>query len=489
MGKYSILMASSEAAPYAKTGGLGDVVSALYQNFKRNGHEIRLILPGYKKILEGQWEVEGVLESMCVPMGEGEIWCSVKRVSGTEVYLIQHDNFFSREELYNDSEYQEYVDNPYRYGFFCRAVLQFAIDTGFSPDIIHVNDWQTGVIPAYIKREFSSHPSFRKTASVLTIHNIAYQGSYHSGIFRWLGLDINDFNPDVFEDHGKMNFLKGGVAFADMVNTVSPTYAEEVRQPGGGFGLAPYLTNKGESFCGILNGVDYNDWSPWNDSYIKERYSLKRLEGKAVCKRDMQERMGLKPDPDVPVIGMISRIVHQKGFDLVRDMIENILHSMSVQFTILGTGERELENFFSELHKMYPGRVGVHIGFNNELAHVIEAGSDMFCMPSLFEPCGLNQLYSLKYGAVPIVRATGGLNDTVVNYDEKRGTGTGFKFYYPGSLALADTIGWAVSTYYDRPDHFQAVRIEGMNQDFSWKRSAARYLKLYRMALKKKHNE
>jgi starch synthase len=280
--------------------------------------------------------------------------------------------------------------------------------------------------------------------------------------------------------------LKGGIHFADTVNTVSPTYARETTSSHGGFGLAPYLTNKGDNYRGILNGVDYGIWSPEKDAYIPKRYSAKNPAGKAECKRLLQKEFLLREDPGVALIGIVGRFVHQKGFELVAGCVEQILSAMHTQFVVLGSGEGRLESYFGDLPRRYPGRAGSFIGFNNRLAHLIEAGCDFFCMPSMHEPCGLNQLYSLRYGTLPIVRATGGLDDTVTNYDEATGSGTGFKFWEPTSKALFYTVGWAISTYYDRKYHMAQLISNAMSQDFSWNRSAQEYVSLYRKAMANK---
>jgi starch synthase len=320
----------------------------------------------------------------------------------------------------------------------------------------------------------------------LTIHNVAYQGVYTAEHFSYLGLQWGNFTPAKFEDHGRVNMLKGGIFYADMVNTVSPTYANETRTPFLAHGLAPYLSDKGENYVGILNGVDYEIWDPRSDPLLPARYSAKDLSGKAVCKAQMQRRFGLEEAPDVPVLAVISRMVPQKGLDLLAQVIESILNQMRAQFVILGAGDKGMENFYGTLPGRYPGRVGSFIGYHNELSHWIEAGADFFVMPSIFEPCGLNQIYSLRYGTIPIVRATGGLEDTVQQYDESTGAGTGFKFWEPSAHALYYAVGWAVSTYYDRKPHLRKMIKAAMAQDFSWAKSAEGYLRVYERALANK---
>jgi starch synthase len=322
-----------------------------------------------------------------------------------------------------------------------------------------------------------------KAASVLTIHNIAYQGVYSAAHYNYLGLQWGNFTPDKFEDHGRVNFLKGGLYYADMANTVSPNYARETRTPEGAFGLAPYLNNKGSNYTGILNGADYEEWDPRVDRLIPANFSPEDLAGKATCKAALQRRFGLQEDPNVPILASISRFVSQKGLDLLAQVIGSILDNMLVQVVVLGAGDKGLENFYGNLPTRFPGRAGSFIGYNNELSHWIEAGADFFIMPSMFEPCGLNQMYSLRYGTLPIVRATGGLDDTVQQYEEASGNGTGFKFWEPSPAAIYYTIGWAVSTYYDRPQQMQVMIQRAMQQDYSWEHSAREYVEVYEKAL------
>ena len=301
--------------------------------------------------------------------------------------------------------------------------------------------------------------------------------------YAYTGLKWNNFTSDKFEDDGGMNYLKGGIQYADIVTTVSPKYAWETRTPDGGLGMAPYLNDKGDQYLGILNGVDYSVWNPAIDPLIPAIFSIEDLTGKKVCKRELQRRLNLEMDEDIPLIGVVSRFADQKGLDLLADAIEDILNNMRVQFAILGSGEKRLEAYYGDLPHRYPGRVSSYIGYQNELSHWIEAGSDFFVMPSRYEPCGLNQIYSLKYGTLPIVRATGGLDDTVEQYNEANGDGTGFKFWGISSHAVYYTIGWAVSTYFDRPHHVLQMQQKGMKQRYSWEKSATHYLEAYRRAI------
>lgn len=483
-----IVMAASECIPYIKTGGLADVVGALPGALKQIGHEVIVILPLYSSIEYDLNSLYPYLDSLGVWMGNTLEWCSVHTadMGGTQVYFIESQKYFSRYGLYHDASFNDYLDNPYRFGFLSRAALQLCKDIGFEPDIVHVHDWHTALIPGFLKIWHWNDPILSRAASVLTIHNLAYQGVYDKEVFDYLGLRWENFTSDRYEDNGKINFLKGGIVFADMVNTVSPTYARETLTPSGGYGLAPYLSNRGDSYLGILNGCDYENWNPATDPLIPARYTSEDLSGKAICKQALQERFNLEVNHHIPIIGVVSRLVNQKGLDLLAEVIESIVSQMQVQFAILGSGEKALETFYGQISTRYAGKIGSFIGYSNELSHLIEAGSDFFIMPSIYEPCGLNQMYSLKYGTLPIVRATGGLDDTVQQYDERSGQGTGFKFWEISAKAIYYTVGWAVSTYYDRPQHMKNMIKLAMIQDYSWEKSALAYLKLYQNAIDKK---
>lgn len=483
-----IVMIASECVPYAKTGGLADVVGALPKALNKMGHEVIVVMPLYGSIDFIHHGLRPFLQPMGVWMGDTEEWCSVFVADNEDVpvYFVEANKYFDRPGLYHDENFNDYLDNPRRFGFLTRAALQLCRDMSFVPDIVHVHDWQTALASAYLKIWHWDDPTLGGAASVLTIHNIAYQGVYPASHFPYLGLQWGNFTSDKFEDHGQINFLKGGIVYADMVNTVSPTYASETRAPGGGYGLAPYLNDKGDRYIGILNGVEYDVWNPETDPLIPARYSSADLSGKSICKRELQRRFWLDEDPETPLIGIVSRFASQKGLDLLAQVIEGVVKDMQVQFVILGAGDKELEYYYGGLPARYRGRIGSYIGYQNEIAHWIEAGADFFLMPSLYEPCGLNQMYSLRYGTLPIVRATGGLDDTVEQYNEPNGGGTGFKFWSADSNAIYYTVGWAVSTYFDRPHHIQKMRQVAMAQDFSWQRSAEMYLSLYEQAIRHK---
>ena len=486
-----IIMIASECVPYIKTGGLADVVGALPKALRALGHDVRVILPKYSKIDTVKHGLKQTQSGMGVWMGETQEWCSVdEAIMGEDipVYFIEFWKYFEREGLYNDSKNRAYDDNAQRFTFFTRAALQLCIERQLNPDIIHVHDWQTAAAPAYLKTWFWNHPTFKNTASVFTIHNINYQGLFPKTDYNYTGLSWDNFKYDEFEDHGNFNLMKGGIAFADMVSTVSPTYAKETSSSDLGRGMQKPLTQKGNRYWGILNGVDYDDWDPRNDQLIPANYSAYDLSGKLTCKEELQELFGLEPNPDLPIVGVVSRFAGQKGLDIfynaIHDYYYNHEHKAGpVQFVILGSGDKKLEGLFMDLPRHYPGKVGTYIGYDNRRAHWIEAGSDFFAMPSHFEPCGLNQMYSLRYGTLPVVRNTGGLADTIEQYDEKTGLGTGFKFWDNTPTSISNTLAWAISTYHYRTHHMESMILRAMEQDFGWENSAKVYVEMYRRAI------
>jgi len=445
-GSLKIVLVSSECVPFAKTGGLGDVVGALPRFLQKLGHKVIVVIPMYSFIDAVKHEINVAFEEMNFSMLDEHITFIVRKTIDSDnltVYFIDYKPFFDRPNIYHDNNYNDYPDNPKRFTFLSRAALHLCKELNYIPDIVHANDWHTAIIPAYLKRLYNDDPFFINTASVLTIHNIAYQGRYDRYFFYYAGLNHEDFTPDKFECFSAVNFLKGGIHFADMVNTVSKGYAAETKTREGGYGLDYFLNRKGDHYTGILNGVDYTQWDPGKDLLIPAKYTSDDLKGKSVCKVELQKQLGLKQVNYTPVIGMISRFAEQKGFHILSECIEHIINNMNVQFAILGAGDIQLEAFYSNLHQRYSDKVGLYLGYNNELAHLIEAGSDLLLMPSIYEPCGLNQIYSLKYGTLPIVRATGGLNDTVENYNQDTGEGTGFKFWEPSGKAIYNTVYWA----------------------------------------------
>lgn len=475
-----ILFIASECTPLAQTGGLGDVVSGLSKALLKRGHDVRIVIPLYSRIDRAKYGIT-FSRPCCVHFGRGEeIWVGIwegKLDGEVPIWFIDYERYFGRHEIYDDKE------DGYRFGVLSKAALQVCKDTGFIPHIAHVHDWMSSMSSVFLKTWDRVLSPLSNTASVLTIHNIGYQGKFDPEVLGFYGLGGDYMAPDRFEDFGMVNLLKAGIQYSDAVTTVSPTYANEIRGPIGGMGMAPYLNNRSEHVFGIVNGVDTTLWNPATDKYLPARYSRDDMAGKAECKRALQQRFGLKVDPNIPLFGIVSRFAPQKGFDLLRGALPQALRDMIMQVVVLGTGDPFTESFFRWLNGANPGHANAHIGFVPELAHLIEAGSDFFIMPSLYEPCGLNQMYSSLYGTLPIVRATGGLDDTVENYDESTGRGTGFKFWEISQRALFYTLGWAVSTWYDRPHHYKAMQQQGMAKDFTWESSAQQYERVYEHAL------
>jgi starch synthase len=475
-----LLFITSECTPLAQTGGLGDAVAGLTKALVKRGHDVRIVMPLYQRIDRAKFGIT-FLRSCCVHFGRGEeIWVGIfaaKLDGEVPVWFIDYARYFDRPGIYEGDE------DGYRFGVLSKAALQICKDTGWIPQIAHVHDWMTAVAAVFLKTWDRVLSPLSSTASVLTIHNIGYQGKFDASVLAFYGFGGDYMAPDRFEDFGGINLLKAGIQYADAITTVSPTYAQEIRGPIGGMGMALYLNNRSDRVSGILNGVDTTVWNPATDAYLPARYSRDNLAGKAECKRALQDRFGLKVDPRIPLFAVISRFAPQKGFDLLRGSLPQAVRDMVMQVVILGTGDAFTEHFFRWLSNANPGRANAHIGFSPELAHLMEAGSDFFLMPSIYEPCGLNQMYSSLYGTLPIVRATGGLDDTVENYDEAAGRGTGFKFWEISDRALYYTIGWAVSTWYDRPHHVAAMQRQGMARDFTWEASARQYERVYENAL------
>lgn len=485
--KHKILFVASEAVPFIKTGGLGDVCGALPKVLKQRGHDVRLVLPRYWAVSREHYKLKPILGPLGVPTGRGTIWCQVLegKVDGFPVYFIEHEKFFGRAGIYDDGNW-EHPDNAERFGFFSSAALQLCRDLNFKPDIVHAHDWQTALVPAYLKIWHLNDPFFKNTASVFSIHNIAYQGTFRGEVYDFLGLGAGNFTDAKFENFGGINLMKGGVFYADAITTVSPSYAQEILSEPGANGLSVFLQRRHEDLFGILNGVDYDHWNPETDGLIAAQYSERDMSGKKLCKKALQKDFLLEEREEVPIVGVVSRLVEQKGLKLLAIEMAYILQSMNVQFAIVGSGEKWQEDFFGGLPAYYPGRVGAWIGYSNRKAHMVEAGADFFLMPSLFEPCGLNQIYSLRYATLPIVRATGGLRDTVRQYDETTGAGTGFLYYDHTPDALFNTVGWAVSTFYDRPHHIAQMRKRAMAEHFSWLDAAKHYEIVYQKALQRR---
>jgi starch synthase len=473
-----VLLVASECAPFAKTGGLADVVGALPIALKRLGVDVRIVMPLYAGMPWDQFEVlDG---SLVVPMYWGAAAARVRvgRLPRSEVpvYCLEYNRYYDRPFIYGPPS-QGYSDNLERFTFLSRGSLEICKALGFIPDVIHCNDWQTALVPVYLNTFEWAQP-LHGSASIYSIHNLAYQGVLESGALYITGLGWEHYNAGEFEHFGALNLTKAALYHSTLLSTVSPTYAREIQTGAYGCGLDGVLASRSRDLRGILNGIDVEEWNPWTDPLIPAHYDARRMGGKAKCKAALQKELGLPVRSEVPIFGLVSRLTTQKGVDVLAHALDRILR-WDVQVILLGTGDPEAEDFFKRAQYERGDRFRAWIGFDNGLAHRIEAGCDFFMMPSRFEPCGLNQMYSLRYGTLPIVRATGGLVDTVANYDEASGGGTGFIFNDLRPDSLADTIGWATSTWYDRPQHIEAMRKRAMGQDFSWDRAAREYEMLY----------
>lgn len=490
-----IVLASSEAVPFSKTGGLADVASALPKALAQAGHDVSLITPYYPQIFARQ---SGDLPTITATDTTLKIGLGPKLVTGkvlqsklpgadVDVYLIDRPDYFDRPGLYLGPQ-GDYPDNSERFIFFSRAVMETCRQLDLRPDILHANDWQTALITALLPIEYQILSGFEETASVFTIHNLAFQGQFWHWDMLLTGLDWQYFNWKQMEYFGQLNLLKTGLVFADKLTTVSPTYAREIQTPEAGCGLHGVLSQRRADLVGILNGVDTELWNPATDPYIAENYTLQTVGlGKAVCKAALQQRMGLPVRSDVPLFGSVSRITGQKGFDLIAECAPDLL-SLDLQLVFVGNGEPDFEQMLLSLARNNPTKVAVQIGFDEPLSHEVEAGADIYLMPSLFEPCGLNQMYSLIYGTVPIVRAVGGLADSVIDANDDqlaRGIANGFSFRDYRSDELFRQIARAVAIYRNRGQWEQLMR-NGMSRDWSWRHSAEEYVNVYRQARQKR---
>jgi starch synthase len=472
-----IVFAASECVPFSKTGGLADVVGALPRALVELGHTVSVYLPKYKQTKLPEARV--LLRSITVPFDDHYRFCSVLdggKHSGVQFYFIDYPPFFDRDALYGTPA-GDYPDNAERFALYSRAVLEAAKILG-PPDIFHCHDWQSALVPILLRNIYAADPVLRDAATVFTIHNMGYQGLFPPDTLPLLMLPWDLFTIDKMEFWGKVNFLKGALVFSDYITTVSRKYSQEIQTSEYGFGLDGVLRGRSGTVAGILNGVDYNEWSPEKDKYLAAQYSPEALEGKQECKRDLLKQFGIEnPNLELPVMGIVSRFAAQKGFDLI-SKIANDLARLPLILTILGSGDKQYEELFRKLNLQSPEKFALKVAYDNAVAHKIEAGADMFLMPSHYEPCGLNQIYSLKYGTVPVVRATGGLDDTIEPWDPKTGKGTGFKFTpYTGS-ALLTTVHEALEAFKDKAA-WKKLMINGMGKDFSWSASAKEYVKIY----------
>ncbi|MBI5970019.1 MAG: glycogen synthase GlgA [Deltaproteobacteria bacterium] len=479
----NVIFASSEAAPFAKTGGLADVAMLLPAAIKRRGCEVSLFLPYYAQVKASGVKPVRVPVSIHLPSGKRELTAELymtEGFGGVNVYFIKRDEFFDRAFLYGTPK-GDYPDNLERFSFFSRAVIEAIKAVGLMPDVIHCNDWQTGLIPAYLKDVYWNDPVFFNAAIVFTIHNIAYQGLFDKRLYGATGLSTSLFTADGLEFWDKISLLKAGIVYSDMITTVSQTYAKEIQTLELGGGLDGLLRARRGGLFGVLNGVDYGEWNPETDGLIPAAYSSTDMSGKAKCKMALMKEFGVKLKTPAPLVGMVSRLAEQKGFDILLEALPEIMKN-DIGLVILGEGETRYQEALIEAAKIHPGRVSVKIAFSNALAHLITAGSDVFLMPSRYEPCGLNQMFALRYGTPPVVRATGGLQDTVS--DAADGSATGFKFRGYSASALVGKLKEAEAGYKDKKA-WALLQKNGMKKDFSWDVSARRYIELYGAALKK----
>ncbi|SRR6266511_1362242 len=475
-----VILASSEVAPYSKTGGLGDVAGALPGALSRAGCDVCVVTPRYTGRGGHPGDVvshetgELIFDDLRVPFAGGVKYAAVWRdwINGAPVYFIDNPEYFGRGYIYGYGDF-----DVERFAFFSCAVIELARRIGGPPDVIHCNDWQTGFIPAYLARVYAADPFFARTATLFTIHNLAFQGIFDPNLVLKFG-----FAWDVFqfgmEFHGAANAMKAGIYFSTAVSTVSPKYAQEIQTPEFGVNLDGLLRQRRDSLIGILNGVDYNEWNPETDGNISANYGIHDLSGKTACKRDLLEKYQLPVDLEKPVVAIVSRLTSQKGIDLIAQAVWRILET-GAYFILLGSGAESYVGYFQHVRDTTPAQVGVYFGYNNALAHQIEAGADIFLMPSAYEPCGLNQMYSLKYGAAPIVRGVGGLDDTIRNFEPTTGRGNGYKFYEYSGDRLIEKFYEAMMIYYDR-ETWRKLQLNGMREDFSWDSSAHNYMTAYR---------
>ena len=484
MESLKIAFITPEAVPFAKTGGLADVSGALPEALNRLGHSVKLFMPYYRQVRDNYPDLSRIDVDLKCRVGTrevfGEVYYSGDPKSGLDKYFIGNENYFDRDALYIDPETgEDFIDNDERFIYFCRAVLETIKKLNWKPDIFHANDWQSALVPSLLKTAYYEDDFFSASRSVFTIHNMGYQGLFTPETFSKLNVDPSNFYAaGPFEFWGKVNFMKSAIALSDKITTVSPTYALEIQESDEyGKGLHGVLSERAEDLTGILNGVDYEQWSPNKDKLIPHGYQISNLSGKKKNKLELLHQCGLPLRVEQPLIGVISRLDIQKGFDLLEEIMDDIM-SLDLQFVLLGTGDEKYHKFFTEIEKQYPDKFKAFLAFDNKLAHLIEAGSDVFLMPSHYEPCGLNQLYSMRYGTVPIVRKTGGLADSVIDFDEAAMTGTGFVFEDYSADELLKTIKRAAGLYGKKKTWYKIVK-QGMAQDFSWDSAARSYAELY----------
>jgi len=476
-----ILFVASEGLPFSKTGGLADVIEALPRALAALGNELTVLLPRYRNTRA----VPVPMPTLTIPMGDTLRFPRIEEGGarhGVHYYFVDDPEYFDREQLYGVAG-RDYPDNAERFAEFCGAAIEFCKHV-WMPDVIHCHDWQAGLVPVLLRTRYAKDEALKELRVVFTIHNMGYHGAFPREVMKKIGLPESLFAIDAMEFYGQINFLKGALIFSDYLTTVSPKYAEEIKTAEYGHGLDGVVRNRADRLTGILNGVDYAAWSPERDKVIAARYSPKDLSGKLACKKNLLEVFGLPPETvNKPVIGIVSRFAGQKGFDLIEQIAPDLL-SEDLAIAALGAGDVRYEKLLRELAKAYPAKFSVKVAYDNILAHKVEAGADIFLMPSRYEPCGLNQIYSLKYGTVPVVRATGGLDDTIEAYDPATGRGTGFKFQAYDGPSLLAAIQQALLIFRNEPKVWRRMQLSGMAKDFSWQVSAAEYANVYEAAWK-----
>ncbi|ENZ03561.1 glycogen/starch synthase, ADP-glucose type [Clostridium thermobutyricum] len=469
-----ILFSATEAYPFIRTGGLGDVIGALSKELSKLGEDVRVIIPKYKGIKEDLKNKINYIKHIFVDVGWRHQYCGIEelKVNNVQFYFIDNEYYFNRDNLYG------YYDDAERFAFYDRAVLEILKAINWYPDIIHCNDWQCGMIPVLYKLEYRNKDEYPDIKFIYSIHNLLFQGNFGKEVLGELfGYDLQQFNNGCLSFNDGISYMKGGINYSEKVLTVSYTYAEEIKTPEYGECMDELLRNKGGDLKGILNGIDYEEYNPLTDELIEKRYDINSIESKMENKLALQRELGLEENKNIPIISIVSRLTSQKGIDLIKEIIDCVL-TKEVQFIVLGTGEWDYEEFFKGLEKRYPNKVATRIIFDNKLSHKIYAGSDMFLMPSKFEPCGLGQLIALRYGNVPIVRETGGLKDTIEAYNKFEFTGNGFSFYNYSSIELKNCIFEALEIY-KRKDEWNNLVKTAMSCDNSWKKSALEYKRIY----------
>ena len=475
----NILFAASEGVPFIKTGGLADVVGSLPRDIDREYYDVRVIMPRYNCMHQDMKDKMEYITSFYMDFDYHSMYVGLfqAEVDGVKYYFIDNMEFFNTEKVYTDDALFEIK----RYSYFSKAVLSALPTLGFRPDLIHCHDWQTGLIPVYLKGSFQENEFYRGIKTVMTIHNLRFQGKWNpKDVAAITGLSEYYFTPDKLEAYKDANLLKGGLVYADAITTVSPTYAEEIKTPFYGENLEGILNARDHDLRGILNGIDYTEFNPEDDKFIPYPYDLKNWRReKSKNKVELQKELGLAQDAKAMMIGVVSRLTDQKGFDLIACVMEEMLSLDSIQMVVLGTGEEQYENLFRYLAGKYPDKMSANICYSNALSHKIYAACDAFLMPSLFEPCGLSQLMSLRYGTLPIVRETGGLKDTVQPYNEYENTGTGFTFTNYNAHEMMHSVRYAEQIYYDRKREWNKMVDRAMQADFSWKVSAGKYQEMY----------